>query len=347
MRGVAWQSSLETGLATRAAWLSYIGGYRQEDIAERLGVSRVKVNRLIALAHRRGLVRVMVEGSDAHCVALEAAIATAYGLDFCAVAADLDEGELPLRTLAAAGARFLARAIETSKIDIIGIGHGRTLAAVVETLPRLARTDVRFVSLLGSLTRHAAANPFDVVHRIAQTTGCESYFMPVPFFANSVADKQVLMAQKSLKDVFDLALRAQLYVVGIGEVGTKAHMVETSMITASELAEVERAGAVGEMLGHFVDARGRPVAAPVNERALGLRIEDLRGKEVVAIAGGQGKARAIDAVLHAGVATGLITDEATAERLVARSRNASGGRSAAGRDRSILSREVHDAQESE
>ena len=70
MRGVAWQSSLETGLATRAAWLSYIGGYRQEDIAERLGVSRVKVNRLIALAHRRGLVRVMVEGSDAHCVAL-------------------------------------------------------------------------------------------------------------------------------------------------------------------------------------------------------------------------------------------------------------------------------------
>jgi DNA-binding transcriptional regulator LsrR (DeoR family) len=119
------------------------------------------------------------------------------------------------------------------------------------------------------------------------------------------------------------------------------------MITASELAEVERAGAVGEMLGHFVDARGRPVAAPVNERALGLRIEDLRGKEVVAIAGGQGKARAIDAVLHAGVATGLITDEATAERLVARSRNASGGRSAAGRDRSILSREEHDAQESE
>jgi DNA-binding transcriptional regulator LsrR (DeoR family) len=315
MQGAALEPTLEIGLATRAAWLSYIGGYRQEDIAERLGVSRIKVNRLIALAHRRGLIRVVVEGRDAECVALETAIAAAYGLDFCAVAVDLDEGKLPLRTLAAAGARFLVRAIESRDLAIVGIGHGRTLAAVVEALPRLPRTDVRFVSLLGSLTRHAAANPFDVVHRIAQTTGCEGYFMPVPFFANSVADKRVLMAQKSLKDVFDLALKAQLYVVGIGEVGPRAHMVETRMITDGELAEVERAGAVGEVLGHFVDARGRPVDAPVNERALGLRIEDLRGKEVVAIAGGHGKARAIDAVLSTGVLTGLITDEATATRL--------------------------------
>ncbi|MGH6944580.1 MAG: sugar-binding transcriptional regulator [Geminicoccaceae bacterium] len=329
MQGATWEPTLELGLATRAAWLSYVGGYRQEDIAERLGVSRIKVNRLIALAHRRGLIRVVVEGSDAQCVALEKAIAAAHGLAFCAVAVDLDEGALPLRTLAAAGARFLARTIENRDLTIVGIGHGRTLAAVVEALPRLPRTDVRFVSLLGSLTRHAAANPFDVVHRIAQTTGCESYFMPVPFFANSVADKQVLMAQKSLKDVFDLALQAQLYIVGIGEVSAKAHMVETRMITMGELAEVERAGAVGEVLGHFVDARGRPVGAPINERALGLRIEDLRGKEVIAIAGGHGKARAIDAVLSTGVLTGLITDEATADRLVARRENASGGQRAA------------------
>jgi DNA-binding transcriptional regulator LsrR (DeoR family) len=302
--------------AARAAWLSYVGGLRQEDIAERLGVSRIKVNRLIAQAHREGLIRVFVDGRPDECVVLEDRLRGCYGLAFCTVAPTLDDSEvLPLRTLAAAGARFLMHALESARLEIVGIGHGRTLAAVVENLPRLPRSDVRFVSLLGSLTRHAAANPFDVIHQLAQASGCESYFMPVPFFADSVADKQVLMAQKSVRDVFALAREAQLHVVGIGQIGAKAHMYETGMVTPAEFAEVERAGAVGEVLGQFVDADGRPVDAPLNQRSIALRIDDLRGKEVVIIAGGQGKARAIDAVLATGVVTGLITDEATAQRL--------------------------------
>jgi DNA-binding transcriptional regulator LsrR (DeoR family) len=303
--------------AARAAWLSYVGGLRQEDIAERLGVSRVKVNRLIAQAHRDGLIRVFVDGRPDECVVLEDRLRERHGLSFCTVAPTLDDGEaLPLRTLSAAGARFVMRALERDDLEIVGIGHGRTLAAVVEHLPRLPRSDVRFVSLLGSLTRHAAANPFDVIHQLAQASGCESYFMPVPFFADSVADKQVLMAQKSVRDVFALAREAQLYIVGIGQIGAQAHMYETAMVTPEEFAEVERAGALGEVLGQFLDADGRPVDAPVNQRSIALRIDDLRGKEVVVIAGGQGKARAIDAVLATGVVTGLITDEATAQRLV-------------------------------
>jgi len=302
--------------AARAAWLSYIGGMRQEDIAERLGISRIKVNRLIAQAHREGLVRVFVDGRPDECVLLEDRLCANYRLTFCTVAPTLDDSEaLPLKTLSSAGAHFLMGAFERAHLKIVGVGHGRTLAAVVENLPRLARSDIRFVSLLGSLTRHAAANPFDVIHQLAQASGCESYFMPVPFFADSVADKQVLMAQKTVRDVFALAREAQLHVVGIGQIGAQAHMYETGMVTPEEFAEVERAGAVGEVLGQFVDADGRPVDAPVNQRSIAVSIDDLRGKEVVVIAGGHGKARAIDAVLATGVVTGLITDEATAQQL--------------------------------
>jgi DNA-binding transcriptional regulator LsrR (DeoR family) len=312
------RSQAELGLATRAAWLSYVGGYTQEDIAVRLGVSRVKVNRLIALAQREGLVRVFVEGTAAECVALEDRIAAAYGLDFCTVAPDLGEAELPLATLAAAGAHFLLTVLERPGLKVVGIGHGRTLAAVVDRLPRLPRVDLKFVSLLGSLTRSAAANPFDVIHRLAGKVGGESYFLPVPFFADSVEDKAVLAAQRSVKHVFELARQADLVVVGIGELSADAHLLETGMITRAELAELEQAGAEGEVLGHFFDAGGRSVEADVNRRALGLTPDDLRGKEVVAIAGGRGKAWAIAAVLESGLLTGLVTDEATARRLVER-----------------------------
>ena len=307
----------ELSLATRAAWLSYVGNQTQEEIAGRLGVSRVKVNRLIGRAVRAGLVHVFVEGTAAECIALEERIASHWGLEFCTVAPAAEDAPLPLATLAGAGAHWLHRILEAGHVSLIGVGHGRTLAAVVSSLPRLARPGVRFVSLLGSLTRHSAANPFDVIHRLTEITGAESYFMPAPFFADSTEDRAVLLGQRSLDAVFVLARAAELVVVGIGEVGPHSHLLTSGMITPGEFAEAERAGAVGELLGRFLDARGSPVAAGINDRALAVRLEDLPGRQVVAVAGGRDKPRAIAAVLASGLLTGLITDEATARELAA------------------------------
>lgn len=302
--------------ATRAAWLSYVGGLTQAEIAERLGVSRVKVTRLIGEAVAAGMVRVFVDGSDADCVALEREIAAHWGLDFCTVAPTVDDETLPLRTLAAAGGYFLYRVLERKEAAVIGVGHGRTLAEVVKYLPQIECPDVRFVSLLGSLTRHAAANPFDVIHRLTEITGAESHFMPAPFFLDSVADKRVLLAQKSLKDVFALAASATLHVVGIGDVGPKAHMLATGMLKPTEFRELQRAGAVGELLGRFLDGDGQPVDAEINQRAIAFPIEQLKGRKVVAIAGGTSKVNAIASVLNSRVITGLITDEVTASKVV-------------------------------
>jgi DNA-binding transcriptional regulator LsrR (DeoR family) len=306
----------DRSLAARAAWLSFIGGYTQEEIAQRLGLSRVKINRLIAEATEAGLVRVFVEGTAAECVALEDRIAAHWKLDFCSVSPTVGEGPIPLRTLAAAGAHYLHGVLERGDAKVIGIGHGRTLDEVVKYLPRVARPEVRFVSLLGSLTRHAAANPFDVIHRLSEVTGAECYFMPAPFFADSIADKKVLLAQKSLKDVFSLARSAELYVVGVGEIGAHAHMLATGMITEKEFREVKQAGAVGEVLGRFLDRTGRAVGAELNDRAVAIKLEEIRGRPVVAIAGGEDKPQAIQAVLESRVITGLVTDEMTAKAIV-------------------------------
>ena len=309
----------ELSLASRAAWLSYVGGFRQEDIAARLGISRVKVNRLIALAHRQGFIRVFVEGNALECVALEDQIADRFGLSLCQVVPSVGDDDLPLDALASGGARFLLKALERPDLEVVGIGHGRTLAATVDRLPRLPRTRVRFVSLLGCLTRNAAANPFDVIHRLAEKVGREAYFMPVPFFANSVADRQVLMAQKSLMDVLALARQAQLHVVGIGEIGARAHMLETGMITPDEFAELSRAGAVGEVLGHFLGADG----TPGRRRPQPARAEP-RARGPARQGGGRDRRRPRQGARDprgAGTAAsspGLITDEATARRIVER-----------------------------
>ena len=61
-----------------------------------------------------------------------------------------------------------------------------------------------------------AANPFDVIHRLSERTGAEAYLLPVPVFANSVADRGVLMKQYGIADVFALARRAALLFVSFG-----------------------------------------------------------------------------------------------------------------------------------
>jgi DNA-binding transcriptional regulator LsrR (DeoR family) len=216
-----------------------------------------------------------------------------------------------------AGARFLHHFLERGTGSVIGIGWGRTLAAVAERLPRISRPSARFVSLIGSLTRKAAANPFDVVHRLADRTGGEAYFLPVPFITDSVADAKVLAGQKSVRDVLALARQADLFIVGIGELTPSTHLRRSGLVTDDEYHELRRAAAVGDLIGNFIDSEGRVINAEINERALGLDIEELRGKEVVAIAGGVVKASAILAALKTGVITGLITDEAAATAIIA------------------------------
>jgi DNA-binding transcriptional regulator LsrR (DeoR family) len=307
----------ELSLSIRAAWLAYVGGYTQEQVAERLGVSRIKAHRLIASATQSGLVKFFVEGVPAECMALEDQLMRAFALRRCIVVpntqADPDDPAGAIPALAVAAARHLTRLLEAGDVKTIGVGHGRTLAAMVERLPAANRQDTRFVSLLGSLTRRSAANPFDVIAKLAERTGGECYFMPVPFLADSQADAQVLRAQRGVQHVLGLVRECQLCVVGIGELGPGTQLQRTHSVTPKELAALRRAGAVGEIAGCFVASNGQPVPCEMNERAVGATLDDLRGRDVLAVAGGEYKAEAIRAVLNTGVITALIVDEATAQ----------------------------------
>ena len=119
----------ELSLASRAAWLAYVGGFRQEDIATRLGISRVKVNRLIALAHRQGFIRVFVEGNALECVALEDQIADRFGLSLCQVVPSIGDDDLPI------DAPMAARAF-SSRRSSAPISRSSASATAVRSPPR-------------------------------------------------------------------------------------------------------------------------------------------------------------------------------------------------------------------
>jgi DNA-binding transcriptional regulator LsrR (DeoR family) len=313
----------DTDLAVRAAWLSYVGGYTQEQIAQRLGVSRVKVHRLSALAQQLGFVKVSIEHELASTIALENELNQAYGLKTCILVPSMGDetgrrSDAATAALGTAGARFLERYLDREPSATIGIGWGRTLSAVADTLLRRPHPHNRFVSVLGSLTRHAAANPYDVIHRLARKTGGEGFILPVPFIADAVADKALLMAQKSVGKIITLAGSADLYILGIGQCNATASAFQAGQITKRELQELQAAGAVGDLLGRFFDIDGSILHSEFNERVMGLEPEALAHRQVVAIAGGAGKIPALTGALRTGKISGLITDEVTAKALLER-----------------------------
>ncbi len=319
--GAALKDS-EASTATRAAWLHFAGGLTQSEVAKRLGLTSLKAHRLIARASREGLIKVYIDGEISECVQLEEQLSSRFGLEFCQVVPDLDNGEidqsaasLPLKSLGMAGAQYLKLALERNKEQLIGVGHGRTLAACIDYLPRTPAGKTRFVSLLGGLTRKFAANPHDVIHRLAERTGAEAYVMPVPFFANSVEDRSVLLNQRGISDIFELGKQANLLLVGIGTVEPGASLVETGMIERKEIDEIKNKGGCGELLGHFFDRAGAPVETELSNRTLSLSCNDLRGTRMVAVAGGTEKVDAIRAILKSGFLKGLITNESTAGAL--------------------------------
>jgi DNA-binding transcriptional regulator LsrR (DeoR family) len=305
----------EASLATRAAWLYFAAGLTQSEVADRLNIQSTKAHRLIARASREGMIRVFVEGPVAECVALENDLVQRFGLSFCRVAPDLGESDLPLKALALEGASFLRQILERGQDKVIGFGHGRTLAAVVEQMPQTPARDAQFVSLLGGLTRKFAANPFDVIHKLAERTGAEAYLLPVPVFANSVADRAVLMQQFGIADVFALARKASLLFVGIGQVSRDGFLVSSGMIKPDEVVELKRVGACADLLGHFFSADGTVLDTDLSARATSMSMADLRKHRIVAIAGGPAKVTALRGVLRSGVLHGLIIDEATAKAL--------------------------------
>ncbi len=305
-------------MAARAAWLHFVGGLTQSEVAKRLSVPNTRAHRYIARAQSEGLVRVFVDIESADCVDLETRLMAAYGLSLCRVAMDaLEPGPLPLRALSAVGADYLMQVVASGAHRVIGIGHGRTIAASVDAMGRTPGERIRFVSMLGGLTRSYAANPYDVIHNLARKTNAEAYLMPAPLFANSAEDKRVMMAQSGLSATMDLIGKASLVIAGIGNTESADGGASAAALDQPDaIDELKRRGAAAEILGQFLTADGEALETPYDERVMAPGLESLRGREVVAIAGGESKLAAIRAGLRSGLLSGLIVDEATARRLV-------------------------------
>jgi DNA-binding transcriptional regulator LsrR (DeoR family) len=113
-----------------------------------------------------------------------------------------------------------------------------------------------------------------------------------------------------------VAAKADLRLIGIGQMDQKAQVHVDGFVTREELFEMMRLGAVGEITGWAYDAKGRLIKGGTNRRLTSIPPQVPAATATIAAAVGRAKVPAIKAALAGRLINGLITDEATARAIL-------------------------------
>lgn len=302
-------------LRIRAAWLYYVEDMTQEQIARYMNVSRAKVIRLLAAARETGIVRIRIDGRASAQVALERQLVATFGLaEAIVVPAPADEGEVATVVGHAAGT-YLSDQVRDGMS--FGVGWGATLHMSLKALGGQPARGLSVVSLLGGMTHSRAVNPSAVAGRMADAFGADCYQLTAPVVVADESVRAGLWSEPGLRELLERARGVDLALVSVGDVSEAATLFREGLLPRSTLASLQAAGAVGDVLCHFIDAEGNVVDHPVNRRVVAVDLEDLRRvPKIVVAAGGRRKVAAIRAALKATGAGVLITEESAAKGLL-------------------------------
>lgn len=306
----------------RAAQLYYRLNLTQDEVGKRLGVSRFKVGRLLDRALREDAVRIEIVHPAARLVALEDALVVRFGLhsalvvDVPATGSPADDEQLARERVAAAASSHLA-ALRPG--GAIGVSWGRTMLELAARLRPGWTEATEIVQLNGAISRSARpTRAQEVVERFGTTSGAAIRLMAAPAIVGTASLRRALEADPAVGETLEAARRAPSAVFGMGVLGSESVHVASGNLEAADLAELERAGAVGDVLGRFLALDGRIALPALDERTVGLPLGELRTKALtVGVAAGPRRGPIALATLRAGCLGTLVTDETTAEWVLA------------------------------
>ncbi|TVQ36267.1 MAG: sugar-binding transcriptional regulator [Geminicoccaceae bacterium] len=301
-------------LKARVAWYYFMGGMTQQEIANRLGLTRIRVNRIVGQLRADGSVRIEVRLPLAACVALEERLRHRFGLMAVSVVPTVPDDADLQRVIGEAAAALLEPHLADGRG--IAVGWGRTLrAAIARIAPR--RLDGSWVvSLMGGLARGSGTNTFEVSTALAQALGAECFYFTAPIYCPSRESKATLLTHYGVAETMRRAQSADVALVTCGDLSPRSLLGRTQAVVESTAA-LRAAGAVGDLLGVFCNALGEPVDHPLNDRVMALNPKDLKCLPVsIMAAGGPHKAPVMRGLLQAGYVNRLATDETTALALL-------------------------------
>lgn len=304
-------------LRIRAAWMYYVDGFTQAEIARTLGVNRILITRLIAEARNRGEVVIRIRSNLSSLTELQLALERRFGLSRAVVAPLSDPGADPTRVIAAAAGAYVSGVVGPNMT--VGVGWGRTLHTMLPFVESRQVSGLRVVSLLGGISEARRYNPAEFAWRFAELFEAEGFLVPAPAIVDSARTKLALLDSCGLDQILQMAETCDVALLSCGGISFLTTSYRLGHVSEAERQSLIETGAVGDILYNFLDAEGRPVPHAINERAISLSVERIeRLSNKILISGGPEKVEIVFAILRALKPDTLVTDEMTARALLER-----------------------------
>ena len=305
-------------LMVRAAWLYYVESLTQQQIAERLNVTRRRVNEILSEALDTGMVRISFETAMAESVELESKLRKQFGLQDSVVMPSPHDPALLHSVLGRGAAGFLGRLILAQEPSSIGVGWGSTLRETIHHMSSLNYPDIKVRSMMGGLTHGSEINTFEIVRGFAQTLSAQCRYFAAPIYAESAESRDAIISQAVFQKAFKQICEVDVAYLSVGDVSQQSLQVRYGLPEGMNEKMLQKAGAVGDLMGRYLDASGKEVDHPLNRQVLAPELEDFRGIGCRIVAsGGAHKHKILHAVASSGLINVLITDADSARAILA------------------------------
>lgn len=311
---MAKDDNFKTDQMVRAAWMYYVSGRNQSEIASELGLSRPVVQRLIAAAKEEGIVSVGLHHPIATCLDYAELLKEKYQLVECSIVPTTSPDET-LDNVSFGCFQLMSKYIKDQPEQIIGIGSGLTLKKAIKRINFDAPSS-KCVALISAMGVDGQCNYYDDVPLIlASKVQANYYQLPAPRYATSDQEHSIWTTTRLFTDVSAVADNANVMFIGIGSLSKASPIIKDGFISADKAQELNEQGAVGEILGRFINQDGEVVNCTINRFITSYDMRSSRCPKIGS-ACGEDKRPAILAALRGGWINGLVTDETTARWLL-------------------------------
>ena len=293
---------------TRVAWMYYYGDMNQQQISEVLGLSRIKVTRLLKEANDAGIIEIKIKSENCSLYSLESRLKELSGLDYVVVV----PSTVNLADSLCRGTAHLLNYV--LKFDgSLGIGLTRTLKGVTKYIDKNKNNYSSIISISGSAAPNLAMTPLNIGFSISEVLAVDFYTIWAPAIVSVETDAGMLKRDKYISMVLDMAEKVSVSIVGLGSV-YDSELLDIGYITAEEYKKITSSGSVGEICGNFFTADGERVQTDIEDRL--ISVDFPMACPVIGVAGGEEKILPIVGGIRSGLIQGLVCDDLTVKEVI-------------------------------
>ncbi|MCL4441266.1 MAG: sugar-binding transcriptional regulator [Firmicutes bacterium] len=293
----------------------YEFGYIQEVIAEKEGISRSSVSRILDKAYKEGIIQIKVVYPLQPVRDLEESLKAHFNLKkVFVVPMIIDHPDAVRNDLGIAVAGFLKEIITDG--EIIGVSWGTTLPYVTHNMGIIPKQRITVVQLNGGVAKnYLSTQSGAIVEGFVQAFNAVPYMLPVPAIVDSVDLAAAIAADSNVKQTLDLARQARIALFGIGRASNESILVKAGYFCQGEYEDLLNKGAVGDICSRYFKIDGSIADTELYNRTVGISLEELAVKDYsIAVANGEEKAEAILGALRGGYVNTLFIDECAARK---------------------------------